>query len=100
MTRERLPSSLRIVFVFLHKRGQDAVLGPLLVNEVVAEDLGIRLEFPVDAPVALLHTARVPGHVEVKEVPAVRLKIQSFTGGVGRDQDAQRMALGSALNAS
>jgi hypothetical protein len=60
-------------FRFLHERGQDAVLRALLVEEVVTVDLRIRLEFPVDAPVALLHAARVPGHVEVKEVPAVRL---------------------------
>jgi hypothetical protein len=54
-------------FRFPHKRGQDAVLRTLPIEEVVTVDLRIRLEFPVDAPVALLHTARVPGHVEVED---------------------------------
>ena len=63
------------------------------VDEVVAVDLGVRLELAVDAAVALLHAARVPGHVEVEQVPAVGLEVQALAGGVGGDQDADRVLL-------
>ena len=70
---------------------QDAILGALLVDEIMAEDLGARLELAVDPPVALLHPAGVPGHVEMEEVPAVGLEVQALAGRVGGDQDAERM---------
>ena len=70
---------------------QDAILGTLLVDEVMAEDLGARLELPVDPPVALLHPAGVPGHVEMEEVGAVGLEVQALAGRVGGDQDAEGM---------
>ena len=58
-------------------------------HEVVAAHRRRGLELAVDAPVALLDAARIPGQVEVEEVGAVRLEVESFTGGVGGDQDAQ-----------
>ena len=72
---------------------EDAVLRRAGVDEVVAADLGVRLELAVDAAVALLHAARVPGHVEVEQVPAVGLEVQALAGGVGGDQDADRVLL-------
>ena len=71
---------------------ENAVFGPLGVDEVVTEDLRLGLELAVDAAVALLHAAGIPGHVEVEQVPAVRLQVEAFAGGVGGDQDADRMS--------
>ena len=65
--------------------------GRWLVDEIMAEDLGARLQFPVDPAVALLHPARVPGHVEMEEVGAMGLEVQSLAGRVGGDQDAEGM---------
>ena len=70
---------------------EHAVLDALRQHEVVAADLGGRLELAVDAAVALLDAARVPGQVEVEEVGAVRLEVQALAGGVGGEQDAQRV---------
>ena len=70
---------------------QHAILGALREHEVVAADLRGRLQLAVDAPVALLDAAGVPGQVEVEQVGAVRLEVQSLAGGVGGDQDAQRI---------
>ena len=57
----------------------------------MAEDFAVGLELAVDAAVALLHPARVPGDVEVEEVPAVRLEVEAFARGVRGDQDAERV---------
>ena len=73
---------------------EHAVLDPLREHEVVAAHLGGRLELAVDAAVALLDAARVPGQVEVEEVGAVRLEVQALAGGVGGEQDAQRVLRG------
>ena len=70
---------------------EHAVLGALGQDEVVAADLVGRLELAVDAAVALLDAAGVPRQVEVEEVGAVRLEVQALAGGVGGDQDAQRV---------
>ena len=70
---------------------QNAIFGPLRVDEVMAEDLGLGLELAVDAAVALLHAAGIPGHVEVEQVPAMRLQVEAFAGGVGGNQDAHRV---------
>ena len=86
-------------FGFSHQGSQNAVLGPLLVDEVVAEDLRLWLELAVDAAVALLHAAWVPGDIEVEQVPAVGLKVQAFAGGIGGNQDTDRMFAGWALKA-
>ena len=63
----------------------------------MAADLGGRLELAVDAAVALLDAAGVPGQVEVEQVRAVGLEVEALAGGVGGDQDAERMLRGSAL---
>ena len=54
-------------------------------------DLRRPLQLAVDAPVALLHAARVPRDVEVEQVGAVVLEIDALATGIGRHQDAQRM---------
>jgi len=61
------------------------------VAEVAAEDLLRRLELPVDSAVALLEPGRVPGQVEMHEVEAANLQVDAFAGGIGADQDAQRL---------
>ena len=71
---------------------EHAVLDALGEHEVVAADLVGRLQLAVDAAVALLDPARVPRQVEVEQVGAVRLEVQTLAGGVGRDQDPQRIA--------
>ena len=70
---------------------EDAVLDALRQDEVVAADLVGRLELAVDAAVALLDAAGVPGQVEVEQVGAVGLEVQALAGGVGGEQDAQRI---------
>ena len=67
---------------------QHAVLGALGQDEVVAAHLGRRLQLAVDAAVALLDAAGVPGQVEVEQVGAVGLEVQPLAGGVGCEQDA------------
>ena len=61
ITWARLPSSFLIVSVLRTSARQDAVFRALLVDEVMAEDLVAGLELAVDAAVALLHAAGVPG---------------------------------------
>ena len=73
---------------------EHAVLDALGQHEVVAADLGGRLELAVDAAVALLDAAGVPRQVEVEEIRAVRLEVQALAGGVGGEQDAQRVLRG------
>ena len=85
ITFERLPSSFLIVSVLLDEHLEHAVLDALGQHEVVAADLVGRLELAVDAAVALLDPARVPGQVEVEEVGAVRLEVQALAGRVGGD---------------
>ena len=79
---------------------QDVVLGALRQDEVVAAHPRRRLQLAVDAPVALLDAARVPGQVEVEEVGAVGLEVQPLAGGVGGDEDAQRVARGVGVEAA
>ena len=66
---------------------QDMVLGALRKHEVVAAHPRGRLQLAVDASVALLDAAGVPGQIEVEEVGAVRLEVQPLAGGVGGEQD-------------
>ena len=99
-TWDRLPSSFLIVLGLADQDGEDAVLGALVVDEVMAEDLGLRLELAVDAAVALLHAARVPRHVEVEQVPAVGLEVRALRGRRRwRSGCAADACLGSALKA-
>jgi hypothetical protein len=96
ITFERLPSSFLMVSVLPDQHLEHAVFDPLRQHEVVAADFG-GLELAVDAAVALLDAAGVPGQVEVEEVGAVRLEVQALAGGVGGEQDAQRVLRGSVL---
>ena len=61
------------------------------IDEIVAIDLRLGLELAVDAAVALLKAAGVPRHVEMEQVPAVGLEIEPLAGGVGGNQDAERV---------
>ena len=86
----------------LHQHFEDAVFGALRKHEVVAAHLRRGLELAIDTPVALLDAARIPGQVEVEEISAMRLKVESFTGSVSGDQDAQgvprRIGIEAALD--
>ena len=44
-----------------HERAKHSILGTLRVNEVMAENLGVGLEFAVNAAVALLQARGIPG---------------------------------------
>jgi len=73
------------------------VLGAVRVDEVVAAHLGLGLQRPVDAAVALLHARRVPRHVDVEQIGAVVLEVEALARGVGRDEDAHRVLVGIAV---
>ena len=71
----------------LDEDSQDFVFRTLFVVEVVAEDFILGLKFPVDTSVTLLHSAGVPRNIKVEQVPAVGLKVETFTGRFSGDQD-------------
>ena len=81
-------------FRLLDQDFENPVLLAIGVDEIVAVDLGAGLELSVDAAVALFETARIPGNVEMEQVPAVGLEVQPLAGGVGGDQDPDRVLLG------
>ena len=70
---------------------EHAVLDALRQHEVVTADLVGGLELAVDAAVALLDPPRVPRQVEVEQVRAMRLEVETLPRGVGGDQDPQRV---------
>ena len=76
---------------------QHAILLALRQDEVVTAHLGLRLELAVDAAVALLDAAGVPRQVEVEEVGAVGLEVESLARRVGRQQDAERVVAGGRI---
>ena len=63
----------------------------LLVAEISADDLLRRLELAIDAAVALLQPGGVPRQIEMNEVGAIGLKVDALPGGIGADEDAQRL---------
>jgi hypothetical protein len=67
---------------------QDAILGTLLVNEVVATHFGRALELSIDSPVSLFHAARIPGHIEMKQVSTVILEVYALACCVGGDHNS------------
>src|SRR5262249_34197872 len=67
------------------------VLDALRQDEVVAAHFRGRLHFAIDAAVALLDPTGIPRQVEMEKVRAVRLKVQALAGGIGGQQDAQRV---------
>ena len=73
---------------------EHSVFDPLRKHEVVAVHFRGRLELAVDATVALLDAARIPGQVEMEEIRTMRLEVQALAGRVGRKQDAQRILRG------
>ena len=76
---------------FAHQSLEHDVGFALLVTEIAAEHLLRRLQFAIDAAVALLKTRRVPGQIEMDEVGAIGLKIDAFARRVGADEDAERL---------
>ena len=76
---------------FADKGLEDAVLGALLVEEVVAVNLGGRLKFTVNAPIPLFQAAGVPRDIVVEKVVAVGLEVEAFPGGVGGEENADRI---------
>ena len=71
-----------------HEDLEYPVLGTLEVDEVMTEHLVVGLELAVDAAVALLHAGRVPRNVEMEQVPAVGLEIETLACRIGRDENA------------
>ena len=69
-------------------------------HEVVAANFAGRLQLAVDPAVALLDAARIPREVEVEEVGAVGLEIESLAGGVGGQKNAERIAGGGSVEPS
>ncbi len=70
---------------------QHAVLRALRIDEIAAVDATCRLQFAIDAAVALFEAARVPRQVEMEQVAAMALQVQAFARRVGRHEDAQRI---------
>jgi hypothetical protein len=71
-----------------HDRVEHDVLGTICIDEVAAEDFLRRLEFSVDASVALLEAGGIPRQIEMDEVAAAGLQIDALASGIGADQDA------------
>src|SRR5208337_1755727 len=46
-----------------------------------------------DTAVALFEAARIPGHVEMEQVPTMSLEVQALAGSVGGDQDTDGVLL-------
>ena len=82
---------------FLDKYLQNTVCRTLRIEEIVAEDNRVRLQFAVDAPIALLEARWIPRHVKVKEMVTVRLQVEAFACGVGADQNADRVLCGGRI---
>jgi hypothetical protein len=97
MTCESDPSSSWMRLVFSTSTCKDAVLRPLRVEEVMAIDVGVGLQLAVDAAVALLHPAGVPGNVEMEKVPAMRLQVEALARCIRGDQNPHRMLLGIGI---
>ena len=91
MTFERLPNSFFDGLGLSDKDLKYTVFNTLGEDKVVATDHVSRLQLAVDAAVALLDAARVPRQIEVEEVRTVSLEIEAFAGGIGGEQDAQRV---------
>lgn len=54
---------------------QHAILRALRIDEIAAVDATCRLQFGIDAAVALFEAARVPRQVEMEQVAAMALQI-------------------------
>jgi len=71
--------------------GQNSVLGPLPIEKVSTIDIRVGLQLAIDASIPLLHPAGIPGDIEMKDVPTVRLEIQPFAGSIRGDEYADEM---------
>lgn len=64
-----------------------AFVGVLGIEKRDGRRLGLAVA--VDTAVALLHPVRVPRQLEVNQVMAVLVQVETFSGNVGGDQDAR-----------
>ena len=60
-------------------------------TEISADDLFCGLELPIDATVTLFQPGGVPRQVQMNKVGAIGLEVDAFSGGIGADQDTQRL---------
>ena len=75
------------------ERVEHAILFPLVVEEVAAShDLG-RLQFAVDAAVALFEARGVPRQIDMDEIVAAGLKVQALARRVRADEDADGLPI-------
>jgi hypothetical protein len=63
----------------------------------MTEHFGRRLKLAVNTTVTLFQTAWIPGHVEMEEIVAMRLKIDAFARGICGDEDADGMLVRGGL---
>ena len=68
-----------------HQYVEYPVFCALRKHEVVAANLVRRLQFAVDPPIALFDSPGVPREVEVEQIGAVGLEVETLTRGIGRD---------------
>src|SRR3990170_3915673 len=59
-----------------------------LPHWVPDEDLVLLLTMAVDTAIALFHDVRIPRNLDVNEEVTVILQVDTFGGGIGRQQDA------------
>jgi len=71
----------------------NTIFDPLRKYEIVAVHFRGGLELAVDAAVALLEPRWIPRQIEMDEIRAISLQGDAFPGGIGADQDAQRLLL-------
>lgn len=74
----------------LHDALDEAEVGVIFAGEVEDGDVA-RLAVAVEAAVALFEAGRVPGDFVVEDVAGGRLEVEAFGGGVGGEQDADRV---------
>jgi hypothetical protein len=99
-TGGRQPSFGADLVGLAHHGVEHRVFRALGQHEVVAVHLRRTLQGAIDAAVALLHPARIPGHIEVHQALAVVLQVHALPGRIGGDQDPQRIGLGWAVEAA
>ena len=63
----------------------------------MAIDHRLRLQLAVNPAIALFHSPRIPRHVQMKQIRAMRLQVQPFAGGVGGQQNPHRMLAGIGI---
>ena len=70
--------------------GDEPQVRIVVAGEVVDEDVA-RLTVPVEAAVSLIEPGRVPGDLVVEQQPGSFLKVETFRGGIGGDENPYRV---------